>query len=429
MSEFKWPKQTGGGSGGGTWGSITGTLSDQTDLQNALNAKQDNLPSQTGNSGKVLGTDGTDLSWVTPSGGVAITSNVIPVGTGTTVVDSGLSIVAGSGGSVNTSLLRPTSGRELRLGPASATPSSGTNLAFGDSSVTIGVSGGSFNSFSVYDTYTYTGGGITAGSFTTSNKVQAGSLQVTGSSPAAGKVLTSDASGNATWQTPAGGSPSIPANEVVFGTGTGVTSSSKLTIDATTSATGVQIGSKDVSSGKGTDITIKAGNTSVSGQNGGDINIYGGNPGSGGTSGKLNIYTSAQINNTLTVNSSITTYGGFTASGTNTIDSLLVMNGPIVTNDQTVSALALSWSHATQYKAISANSTFTWTAPTSGSRTTTVILKNTSASDVTVAFPAGIVKRADFTLTVKAGKINTYTFTYSAAYNKVVGAVVSEMSE
>jgi hypothetical protein len=28
-----------GGSGGGTWGSITGTLSDQTDLQNALNAK------------------------------------------------------------------------------------------------------------------------------------------------------------------------------------------------------------------------------------------------------------------------------------------------------------------------------------------------------------------------------------------------------
>lgn len=31
---------TGGGGGGGTWGSITGTLSSQTDLQNALNAKQ-----------------------------------------------------------------------------------------------------------------------------------------------------------------------------------------------------------------------------------------------------------------------------------------------------------------------------------------------------------------------------------------------------
>lgn len=30
-------------SGGGTWGSITGTLSDQTDLQSALNGKQDTL--------------------------------------------------------------------------------------------------------------------------------------------------------------------------------------------------------------------------------------------------------------------------------------------------------------------------------------------------------------------------------------------------
>lgn len=32
---------TGGGGGGGTWGSITGTLSNQTDLQNALNLKYD----------------------------------------------------------------------------------------------------------------------------------------------------------------------------------------------------------------------------------------------------------------------------------------------------------------------------------------------------------------------------------------------------
>src|ERR671923_222920 len=32
-------KPSSGGGGGGTWGSITGTLSDQTDLQNALNAR------------------------------------------------------------------------------------------------------------------------------------------------------------------------------------------------------------------------------------------------------------------------------------------------------------------------------------------------------------------------------------------------------
>ena len=70
------------------WGNITGTLSSQTDLQNALDAKQatlvsgtniktinsqsilgsgnitvDALPSQTGQSGKFLTTDGTDASW------------------------------------------------------------------------------------------------------------------------------------------------------------------------------------------------------------------------------------------------------------------------------------------------------------------------------------------------------------------------------
>lgn len=36
-----WAVASGGGGGGGTWGSITGTLSDQTDLQNALAAKAD----------------------------------------------------------------------------------------------------------------------------------------------------------------------------------------------------------------------------------------------------------------------------------------------------------------------------------------------------------------------------------------------------
>ena len=75
---------------GGTWGSITGTLADQTDLQTALNGKQatlvsgtniktinnnsilgsgnltlDGLPSQTGQSGKFLTTNGTDASWAT----------------------------------------------------------------------------------------------------------------------------------------------------------------------------------------------------------------------------------------------------------------------------------------------------------------------------------------------------------------------------
>jgi|JI8StandDraft_1071087.scaffolds.fasta_scaffold00207_25 hypothetical protein len=37
----KWKNTTGGGGGGGVWGAITGTLSDQTDLQNALDLKAD----------------------------------------------------------------------------------------------------------------------------------------------------------------------------------------------------------------------------------------------------------------------------------------------------------------------------------------------------------------------------------------------------
>ena len=39
--------QTNGAGGGGTWGSITGTLSNQTDLQNALNAKQNSITTGT----------------------------------------------------------------------------------------------------------------------------------------------------------------------------------------------------------------------------------------------------------------------------------------------------------------------------------------------------------------------------------------------
>ena len=44
--DTEWVAQTGGG--GGTWGSITGTLSDQTDLQDALNAKADTGHTHTG---------------------------------------------------------------------------------------------------------------------------------------------------------------------------------------------------------------------------------------------------------------------------------------------------------------------------------------------------------------------------------------------
>lgn len=52
----------GGGTGGATWGSITGNIVDQADLQNALNAKQDSLgftPENVANKSTSVSTDGT----------------------------------------------------------------------------------------------------------------------------------------------------------------------------------------------------------------------------------------------------------------------------------------------------------------------------------------------------------------------------------
>lgn len=58
----------GGGGGGGTWGSITGTLSNQTDLQNALDAKQNSI---TGLDTQVLFFDGAN----NPAGNAGLTFN------------------------------------------------------------------------------------------------------------------------------------------------------------------------------------------------------------------------------------------------------------------------------------------------------------------------------------------------------------------
>jgi hypothetical protein len=60
--------ESGGGSGGdAVWGSITGTLSDQTDLQTALNAKQDTLTAGTGIdiTSDVISVDGETTTEVT----------------------------------------------------------------------------------------------------------------------------------------------------------------------------------------------------------------------------------------------------------------------------------------------------------------------------------------------------------------------------
>ena len=57
---LKWVPASSGG--GGTWGSITGTLSDQTDLQLALDAKQDEITGLTASAAELNILDGATLS-------------------------------------------------------------------------------------------------------------------------------------------------------------------------------------------------------------------------------------------------------------------------------------------------------------------------------------------------------------------------------
>ena len=89
-----------GGSGGGTWGSITGTLSDQTDLQNALDGKIASSEKGANNGVATLGNDGKVPASQLPADNVGIPEeelrdtvgwtckNLLPYPTGTREVVS-----------------------------------------------------------------------------------------------------------------------------------------------------------------------------------------------------------------------------------------------------------------------------------------------------------------------------------------------------
>lgn len=76
--------ELGGGGGGGTWGSITGTLSNQTDLNNALGLKADLTAVSNGLA--AVDTTGTAIAFAIPqfyaSSGTPATGNVTLVTTG-----------------------------------------------------------------------------------------------------------------------------------------------------------------------------------------------------------------------------------------------------------------------------------------------------------------------------------------------------------
>lgn len=99
MSWFTWTGSAGGGGGGGAWGTITGTLADQTDLQTALDAKVND----TGNesiAGIKTFSDTTDATSATAAGlltsGGFGAAKKIWAGTGVNVTTGNVLITSGT---------------------------------------------------------------------------------------------------------------------------------------------------------------------------------------------------------------------------------------------------------------------------------------------------------------------------------------------
>lgn len=102
----------------------------------------------------------------------------------------------------------------------------------------VNASGANFNSnrltIGQITTNTHTGTGSTniAGKFSASGGANNYALWIDDGLQAAGKVLTSDVNGLASWQTPSAGTPSLTATQIAFGDGSNLmTSSSDLTWD------------------------------------------------------------------------------------------------------------------------------------------------------------------------------------------------------
>lgn len=137
--------------GSGAWGGITGTLSDQTDLQSALDAKQNKLASNTiGNVG--IGT-------TTPVGGTVIMNGNL--GVGTWAPTNTLQVVGGGtfSGALSASNFSGTSsgtntGDQTSVtgnaGTATALAANGTNASSGNAILGVDASGNAEGAFDVW---------------------------------------------------------------------------------------------------------------------------------------------------------------------------------------------------------------------------------------------------------------------------------------
>lgn len=232
------------------------------DVTSALTTVNGSLKYVDGNqgAGKVLTSNATGVAtWQAPSGGGGIsglTSPLIPYATSSTTLGnsylglSGTSMYLASGkyissqNTAKTQLDFGTTGSEY-FQMTTAGGSSSESWIYADASG-IGQGYGTTNSLNLYSTgqvdlsatssMNLVSPKIKLGTTNTDSTIIYSKLKFTGSTPSAGKVLTSDANGNATWQTAGGGGGSGTVTSIATSSGiTGGTITTTGTLKADTS--------------------------------------------------------------------------------------------------------------------------------------------------------------------------------------------------